>query len=243
VCGWGSTLDISTDDGPISVTVTGIVNDQDGPLKADLYASETLFPALGNIAESVDMVAAVNGDATAVASRLRKAVPEGSVKTGSDHLRDVRLQSAKGIDNFQKLVSAFAGISLAVGALVFANTLTILLTQRTCDLALLRCVGATRTQVTRSVLIEGLLIGALGSLMGIAAGYLISWGGIAALHALSPGTPMGSPTFSLWELAVPLTAGVGVTAVASYLPARRAAAHSPLQALEPLEPTGPRSKD
>ena len=73
----------------------------------------------------------------------------------------------------------FAGIALFVGIFLIANTFTMLVAQRTKELALLRAVGASRRQVTRSVLIEALVVGAVAAVTGLAAGV-----GIGAGHAL-----------------------------------------------------------
>ena len=70
----------------------------------------------------------------------------------------------------------FAGIALFVGIFIIANTFTMLVAQRTRELALMRAVGATRRQVTRSVLIEAFVVGAVAAVAGLAAGIGIAAG-------------------------------------------------------------------
>lgn len=231
----GDIVKLDAGDHELKLTVTGIVDDQDGPLRSVLYVPERTFASLGDVAEPVDEVLAVNGDPAVVASRLDRATTGLTVQTADAYERELRLRATQGIDIFQKLILVFAGISLFVGALVIANTFTILLAQRARDLALLRCVGAIRAQIARSVVAEGLLIGAIGAVIGVVLGYVIAVVGTAAIGHWSPATPMGTPTLTLGGVLLPVLLGVGVTIAASYLPARRAGSQSPLAALQPQE--------
>jgi putative ABC transport system permease protein len=216
-------------------TVTGIVADRDGPLRSVLYVPERTFAGLGDIGQPVDEVLAITGDPAAVATRLGHGATGLTVRTADVYERELRLRATQGIDIFQKLILVFAGISLFVGALVIANTFTILLAQRARDLALLRCVGAVRAQIARSVVAEGLLIGAIGSALGVALGYVIARAGTAVVGDFSPSTPMGTPTLTPVGLLVPVLLGIAVTVAASYAPARRAGGQSPLAALQPQD--------
>jgi len=231
----GDVVKLDAGDHELKLTVTGIVDDQDGPLRSVLYVPERTFASLGDVAEPVDEVFAANGDPAAVASRLDRATTGLTVQTANAYERELRLRATQGIDIFQKLILVFAGISLFVGALVIANTFTILLAQRARDLALLRCVGAIRAQIARSVVAEGLLIGAIGAAIGVVLGYAIAVVSTAAIGHWSPSTPMGTPTLTLGGVLLPVLLGIGVTTAASYLPARRAGSQSPLAALQPQE--------
>lgn len=229
----GDSLSVDAGEHSRRFTVTGIVDDADGPLRSVLYVPERTTAGLGDIGEVVDQVFAVSGDPRIVASRLD--VSGVKVRTATTYERELRLQATQGIDIFQKLILVFAGISLFVGALVIANTFTILLAQRARDLALLRCIGAVRAQVARSVVAEGLLIGALGSVIGVALGFVVARVGVSAFGRYSPSTPMGSPALTAGVVALPVLLGIAVTVAASYVPARRAGAQSPLAALQPQD--------
>lgn len=125
----------------------------------------------------------------------------------------------------------FAGISLVVGSFLIVNTFSILVAQRSRELALLRALGASRRQVTRSVQLESFVLGVLGSTLGVGLGILLA----AALRAvfgrvgldLSGQATVYSPRTFLAAYAV----GILVTMVAAYLPARRTARISPVQAM------------
>ena len=86
------------------------------------------------------------------------------VRTGAEQAK----ANAKDTKEFTKLIQlfllAFGGIALFVGAFVIFNTLSITVAQRAREFATLRTLGASRRQVLRSVLLEGIVIGALASL-------------------------------------------------------------------------------
>ena len=127
----------------------------------------------------------------------------------------------------------FAAIALFVSIMVIANTFSILFTQRLRDFALLRCVGATRKQVLRSVRIEALVIGIAASLLGLLLGTGVGYGLVALTERVIPSAAMGAVEMSVgWYLAA-FVVGVGVTLVASWLPTRRVVRVSPLVALRP----------
>ncbi|MEV0590491.1 ABC transporter permease [Nonomuraea cavernae] len=137
------------------------------------------------------------------------------------------------VNSLSVMLLLFAGIALFVSVLVIANTFSILFAQRLRDFALLRCIGATRRQVVRSVRREAAAVGVLASLTGTLAGVGLGYGLIALVNALAPTAPMGAAELpALWLLGG-FTVGLVVTMVASWLPTRRVVRVSPLAALRP----------
>src|SRR6516165_11446321 len=86
--------------------------------------------------------------------------------------------------------AAFAGVAMFVGAFVIWNTFSILIGQRSRQLALLRALGAGRGQVFRSVLAEGALVGAAGAAAGAILGLAVSKGLAALLSAFGVALPV-----------------------------------------------------
>ena len=153
-----------------------------------------------------------------------------------------RLSAAAGadIEAITAGVLAFGLISLLVAGLVIANTFTILVAQRTRELALLRCLGATRRQVFGAVVAEAALVGAVGSLAGLAVGLGLGAGGAAAVNALGMEVPVGVP-LGLRTVVVALSAGTAVTVLSALPPAFRATRVAPLAALRAEPEPGERS--
>ncbi|WP_369054793.1 FtsX-like permease family protein [Kineococcus terrestris] len=136
----------------------------------------------------------------------------------------------------------FGAVAVLVASLVIANTFAVLLAQRTRDLALLRCVGATRAQVSRSVLLEALVVGLLASLAGAAAGTgLAAVVARVAADADSP-VPLGTLQVPVRALVAGVVVGTVVTVLAALAPARAATRVAPLAALRPLVPAPVRSR-
>ena len=125
----------------------------------------------------------------------------------------------------------FAGIALVVGSFLIINTFSILVAQRSRELALLRALGASRRQVSRSVLFEAFVVGAVGSTIGVGLGVLLA---VAIRYVfgrfgldLSGTAFVFAPRTFLAAYAI----GIVVTLVAAYLPARRSARIAPVAAL------------
>ncbi|KRE60617.1 FtsX-like permease family protein [Nostocoides sp. Soil756] len=125
----------------------------------------------------------------------------------------------------------FAGVALTVGAFLIVNTFSILVAQRSRELALLRAIGASRRQVARTVLVEAGVVGLVGSTLGIGLGILLAIGIRAVFGRV--GLDLGSTELVLRPrtVVVALVVGVLVTLVAAYLPARRAGRVPPVAAM------------
>ena len=128
------------------------------------------------------------------------------------------------MDIITMAVGAIAGVSLVVGAIGILTMMWIAVGERTNEIGLIRSLGATRRQVLTVFLSEAVVLGLLGGLLGIGAGL----GLCAALRAAVPGLPVHTPLrFLLLAVAVSLTTGI----VSGVMPARRAAALDPVEAL------------
>ncbi|WP_327000814.1 ABC transporter permease [Dactylosporangium sp. NBC_01737] len=167
-----------------------------------------------------------------LADQLTAALPaQYEVKTAQEQAQDTKKEIQGIFDVLGRFLLAFAGISVLVGSFIIFNTFTMLVAQRTREMALLRAVGASRAQVTRAVLGEAIGIGLVGSTLGLAAGVGVSL--VLRLLFERFGTtlpdraPVIEPGTVLWSYVV----GLLVTVLAAYLPARRAAKIPPVAAL------------
>ncbi|MEP6816422.1 MAG: FtsX-like permease family protein, partial [Marmoricola sp.] len=163
-----------------------------------------------------------------VATVLPRGVVAITGDKAADQAASELLQAIKFITIF---LLVFAGISLVVGSFLIINTFSILVAQRSRELALLRALGASRRQVSRSVLFEALVVGLFGSTVGVGLGVLLAMG-IRAVFA-NFGLDLSGTSFVFAPRTFAAAYGVGlvVTLVAAYLPARRSSRIAPVAAL------------
>ncbi|MHA7133269.1 ABC transporter permease [Oerskovia turbata] len=161
---------------------------------------------------------------------------DATVSTTSEYAKEVAAEMTGGEDMFTYMILTFAAIALLVAALVIANTFQVLVAQRTRTLALLRCVGANRQQLQRSVLLEATLLGLIASVAGILAGIGLVQLALTVAGGMDLGVPLPTAvSITAPVLLVPLLVGTVVTLVASFSPARAATRVAPLAALRPSD--------
>lgn len=168
--------------------------------------------------------------------------PAGAtVQPRDDFVEDRQAELTNEVNVLAILLLVFAAIALFVSVLVIANTFSILFAQRARDFALLRCVGATRRQVLRSVRVEALVLGMVSAGLGLVVGTGLGYALVAlAISALPSGSMAHATPAPGWYAAAFVT-GVLVTIVAAWLPTRRAVRVSPLAALRPDDSTSVRT--
>ncbi|CAN5247100.1 ABC transporter permease [soil metagenome] len=159
-------------------------------------------------------------------------LPDGfEAVTGEKAADEAASELVQAISFIGTFLLIFAGISLVVGSFLIVNTFSILVAQRSRELALLRALGASRRQVTRSVLFEAVVLGLIGSTIGLGLGVLLAMG-IRALFATFGLDLSGTAlVFAPRTVLAAYVVGVLVTVAAAYIPARRSARIPPVAAL------------
>ena len=121
--------------------------------------------------DSVLVVAADGVSTDQLVDRLGAALPDTvEVATSAERVEELSDQAQSSASIIDQMLTAFAGVALFVGGFVVLNTFTMMVAQRTRELALLRALGASRRQIRRAVLIEAVAIGFIGSVVGIVVG-------------------------------------------------------------------------
>ncbi|WP_433244694.1 ABC transporter permease [Actinomadura nitritigenes] len=154
-----------------------------------------------------------------------------------------RLADSAGADTeiIQAGLLIFGLVAMLVSALVIYNTFSILIAQRMREMALLRCVGATRRQVFGGVVTEAFAVGLAGSVLGILAGVGLGAGAVAVMAQVNDRVRMDGVALSARTIAIGLAVGVVVTVLSALLPARAATRVAPVAALRSeTEPGGGR---
>jgi putative ABC transport system permease protein len=183
--------------------------------------------------DDINVVTAPGADKSAVQQAIAKVLPPGvEVVTGQTVVNESTSSVNQALGFFSTALLVFAFISLFVGAFTIFNTFSIIVGQRTRELALLRIVGANRRQIFRSVLGEAALTGLVSSVIGLGLGVLAAVGLEALLSGFGFTLPPGSLVFEPRTAIVGLLVGVGVTVVAALGPARGAVRIPPVAALD-----------
>jgi putative ABC transport system permease protein len=158
-------------------------------------------------------------------------VPDGfEVQTGDEFRDDQRESAGAFAQTLKKGLQAFAILALLVGGFVIFNTFSVIVAQRLRELAVLAAIGATPRQLKRSLRLEGLVLGVLGSLLGVAAGYLLTLLLSGVLKATGNSLP-GGLTFGTTNIVSGILLGTIITVLSVMIPARRAARTEPIEAM------------
>ncbi|MFF2960403.1 ABC transporter permease [Streptomyces sp. NPDC057963] len=165
-------------------------------------------------------VAAALGDTSAYELRTQKEAADNSKDSMGSFL-----------DVMKYAMLGFAGIAFLVGIFLIVNTFSMLVAQRTREIGLMRAIGAGRKQVNRSVLIEALFLGIVGSVLGVGAGVGLAVGLMKLMGAAGMDLSTKDLTVAWTTPVTGLALGIVVTVVAAYIPARRAGKISPMAAL------------
>jgi putative ABC transport system permease protein len=167
------------------------------------------------------------GDPEQLAERIRAVAGGNSVETSSAFAQRKMSEQTSGVFVLQLLLLVFGAIALLVGGIMIVNTFLILVVQRRRQIGLLRAVGASSAQIRRSLLVEALTVGVIGSVMGVLLGIAVS-----AVVAHSIGEELTTPAL---QIGLVCATGVVVTVLSVLVPARRATRISPLEALRPVD--------
>ncbi|GAA0449221.1 FtsX-like permease family protein [Streptomyces sp. NPDC046215] len=234
----GDTVRISVDGPVLKQRISGIFTTDDGGVAAggslalfDTPTAQRLYAKPGEFSQ-IDVKAAPGTSQTALKAAIDKILPKDAEATTGKKLADDEAKIiAQGMDGMKTSLLVFAGISLFVGIFIIANTFTMLVAQRTKELALMRAVGASRRQVTRSVLIEAFVVGSVAGVVGLLAGIGIGAGLRAVMNSAGATVPDGPLVISPTTILTSLGVGIVVTMLAAWLPGRRAAKIPPVAAM------------
>ncbi|MEU6879272.1 FtsX-like permease family protein [Streptomyces sp. NPDC046712] len=165
-------------------------------------------------------------------SNIVAAVGGGYTLQTAAEVADAGREDVAGfLDVMKYAMLGFAGIAFLVGIFLIVNTFSMLVAQRTREIGLMRAIGSSRKQVNRSVLIEALLLGVVGSIAGVAAGVGLAVGLMELMSSMGMELSTEDLTVKWTTPAAGLLLGIVVTVLAAYIPARRAGKVSPMAAL------------
>ncbi|MFJ6012649.1 ABC transporter permease [Streptomyces sp. NPDC092952] len=231
--------------GPVKeYTLSGVFTTEDGAVNAggslvlfDTEVAQKLYLRPGEFRE-VTVSATPGASADKLLAEVKPLLPkDAEAKTGQALADEQASDITRSLSSINTMLLAFAGIALFVGVFLIANTFTMLVAQRTKELALMRAVGASRRQVKRSVLLEAAFVGVIASVVGFVLGLGLATGLRSAMGAFGAKIPAGPLVVSPTAVVASFAVGVVVTVVAAWLPARRAAKIPPVAAMNSVHAT------
>ncbi|MFE9257060.1 ABC transporter permease [Streptomyces sp. NPDC006879] len=224
--------------GPVrEYTLTGVFTTEDGQVNAggslvlfDTPVAQKLYLQPGFYSEL--SIAAPGAEADRILSAVEPLIGDNArAQTGAELAAEQAKMIEEGMGTMNQMLLAFAAIALFVGIFLIYNTFTMLVAQRTKELALLRAVGASRRQVKRSVLLEAMVVGVISSAIGLLAGIGLAVGLRSLMGSLGAKIPAGPLVIAPTTIVTAIVIGVLVTMLAAWLPARRTAKISPVAAM------------
>lgn len=182
--------------------------------------------------DGISVAAAPGVTPNELRDRIRAVLPGAvAVRTGTEQADKQTADLEENLSFLRTFLLVFAYVALLVGAFIIFNTFSITVAQRTRELGLLRTLGASRAQVLRSVVYEGLMLGVVGALLGLLGGIVLAPALDQLFKAFGADLPDSGTVLQTRTIVVSLLVGVGVTVLAGLPPALRATRVPPLAAM------------
>lgn len=225
------------------VTVVGVVDlgsDPTADVAGRLFATAEQVTAWGGL-EPIELriAAHAEADVDALIDDVQAVMGEqglsGTVLTGDQAAQARAAEFTRNAADLTTVLLVFAALALLIAGMVIANTFAVLLAQRTRELALLRCVGASASQIRRGVLVEAALTGLGASAIGVGVGVGLAWLTSRIAGGVDRAIPLEGLSVPAYAVLLGLGLGTLVTLLAALLPAAAATRVAPLAALRPAD--------
>jgi putative ABC transport system permease protein len=182
--------------------------------------------------DSINVAASSGVSPEQLATRVRAALPSTLiVRTGAQEAANQTSELEEKLGFLRTFLLVFAYVALVVGAFIIFNTFSITVAQRTREFGLLRTLGASRAQLMRAVVEEGLLLGVAGSVVGLFAGLGLAPALDGLFKAFGADLPDNGTVLETRTVVVSLGVGIVITVLAGFFPALRATRVPPMAAM------------
>lgn len=230
----GDEITVVSSQGRAEVTVSGIFSIESTSGASTIAMSQEQwqdFYTDNGLTPRLSVAAAEGYTPDEVASAISSDISGLDARTAEDRADEETSQIAEALGFLNYFLIAFGLIGLLTGAFIISNTFAMLVAQRMKEFALLRAIGASRRQITRSVLGEATLVGIIGSVIGVVTGFGLVVGLLAIIGAMGMGLPATGVSWSWSAVIIPLIAGIAVTILGAWAPASRAGKIPPVAAM------------
>jgi len=240
----GDRLALITPKGKVDLTIAGIFtfgssNSLAGATLVEMPTAQVqqLFDRVG-LFDQIDVRGQDGVTQTQLRDRIAPVLPatakaDTAEKAAADQSKNV----GAFIGYLRIALTGFAFMALFVGSFIIVNTFSILVTQRTRELGLLRALGASRRQVLGSILGESVGVGVIGSLIGLGGGVALAFLLSLALSSFFGGSS-SSLVIKPLSLLIPFALGTAITVAAALYPGIRGSRVPPLAAMRETDGGG-----
>lgn len=224
----GDTLQISVGGRGFQIRLIGIIEASDDRsqqalesiLLVDVSTAQRLFDMQGELTR-IDLILPENSES--VQAEIKPLLPEGAEIIRSDSRTETVEQMTRA---FEFNLQALSMLALLVGMFLIYNTMTFSVVQRRPLIGRLRALGVTKNEILFTVLKEALLIGALGTVIGIVAGIILAQGLVKlvtqSINDLYFVLSVQELSIGVFPLLKGIVLGIGATLIAAFWPAREA---------------------
>ncbi|PYS89422.1 MAG: hypothetical protein DMF62_07305 [Acidobacteria bacterium] len=239
----GDTLRLQTLTGEKTFTVRGVFRSEgsgeifDGNVAVmDIAAAQSAFGKTGKL-DRIDVMNSADVPTDELAAGLRSQLPAG-IKVVRPNLRGQALENAVSSMHFGLTIMSFLALTICI--FIIFNSFSISLNQRWKEIGILRAIGVDRGGIMRMFLTEAVVLGVIGSLLGIAGGVGLARVAIIVVSRVTAtfyGAITSGKAFSIDYVFALEAVGIGIATsiLAAWLPARAASHLRPVLALTNIE--------
>lgn len=228
-------VELITASGASKVKIVGLIDssglgvfDGGAVMLLPLNTAQTLF-RMKNQVNTVQIVLKENVNKDQAKRTLAKKIPKG-LRVQEPFARGMLAE--EGLLSTEMALDGLSVVSLIGGAFVILNSFLMNLGERRRQLAILRALGTTRSQIMRLLLREAVFMGVVGTALGLGLGVVLAQGLISLQEQLLyVDLPPLKLTFEPFLLG--LIVGPGMSLAATWIPTRRAGSRPPLEAMMP----------
>jgi putative ABC transport system permease protein len=213
-------------------TVRGVLNDRAGDVVLMDLAPATRLLRRGGRLDRILIEAPRSRSVEDWETLLRRSLPPGVAiaRQGAQTEENRRM-----LDSFRWNLRVLSYVSLAVGAFLIYNTISVSIVRRRFEIGILRALGTSRAGILSGVLAEACCFGLLGGMVGIALGRVMAEGAVKLVASTVASLYFSSqpaPISLTWEIALlGIAIGVGISLISALAPAWEASRVAPVEAM------------
>jgi putative ABC transport system permease protein len=198
---------------------------EDGIIIGDLHTIQQVLGKEGRI--SMVEIAAFCRDCpiSEMVLQIAEKFPEARVTA----LQQAVMSKMQSIEMFKTFSYGIAALVIFIGSLLVFVTMMGAVNERTREIGIFRAIGFRSSHVMQIILLEAIVVGLVGGLLGYAGGNTIAW---AVMPLVIPGGAFAGVNVSLGIIAVLLA--VSLSLIASFYPAYKGSKLDPSEALRAL---------